>query len=57
MNVSIDDIIEEQFNNYVNMVTESGLPLWIAQMYDMTEPIFSLNEDIEFLNSNCENYF
>lgn len=62
MNISIDDIIEERFNNYINKVTESGLPLWIAQMYGTAEQEPSLKENLlnttqqkEYIKNTTEN--
>ena len=30
---SHEDILEEQHNDYLHVVLESGLPLWIADLY------------------------
>jgi hypothetical protein len=54
MNVSIDDIIEERFNNYINKVTESGLPLWVAQMYGTAELYQIALEDIKDIKEDKE---
>ena len=30
---SNDELLEDAHNDYINQVTESGLPLWVADMY------------------------
>ena len=48
--MSKDEQLEEQHNEYIQMVTESGLPLWMADLYggseDIPDGVFNDN-DIE----------
>ena len=38
MSQTLDDYLEEQHNAYLEMVTESGIPLWVADMYWHAQP-------------------
>lgn len=43
-----DEQLEEQHNQYIQMVTESGLPLWMADLYggsaDIPDGVFNDND-------------
>lgn len=46
-NQSYDDYLCEQHERYLEMVTESGVPLWIAEMYWHAQPAGPQPEDYD----------
>ena len=46
-----DQLLEHLHNEYINQVTESGLPLWMAEQYNAHSLIES-SEEIRNRNTN-----
>lgn len=50
INQSQEELLEKLHNNYINIVNESGLPLWVYDMY--CEGMY--NPDVEESNDQLE---